>query len=189
MNDITSTLLDAFGDSLGNIAEQVTKLAQIYCDGLAADPDFRDKVLQRFPMVGASFLSRLPLANQGKLCGSMILIDHATQFQRLPLVIQQSAIDHGIDLLTPTGETRKVFPQTMDMASIRQCIAWDRIRTPEEQRAWMDKQTPKVIPARPSSQPDWEVVGPHGKRRVKILRAGVELTPLQVANIMAEMQG
>lgn len=103
MNDITSTLLDAFGDSLGNIAEQVTKLAQIYCDGLAADPDFRDKVLQRFPMVGASFLSRLPLANQGKLCGSMILIDHATQFQRLPLVIQQSAIDHGIDLLTPTG--------------------------------------------------------------------------------------
>ena len=162
MNKLTNTETQKAWDKLGNLMDNmkanILEAGKLICYLLDNDQDAR----ARFRKVGLtpSFYGRLEKVGRGVLLPE--LADNS-MFARLP-IDQQKQIVKGqvtavIEKQDGTFDTVKVDLLTADPVTMFRCVATDHIRTPQEQRAYIERsRKPTVTPSEACKVP-WRVVG------------------------------
>jgi hypothetical protein len=187
------------------ITEQNQKIAQfieLYQQGMAAwiaagkilvemiDEDcyVYTYIIDQCPMLNASVLGKLEQVGRGILHPRMLLTNRPgmTALSRLPLSIQERFLEEPVVLMVDARagdyEPMSVYVRDMTQKQSQQVFACDRIRTPDEQLAWLAEErvriaknvTPKTVP--------FVIIG----NRVQFLE-GATLTASEITEILARL--
>ena len=130
--------------AMSAIAEKATHMATLYVQALDRDPMFNMYIRDAMPTIPGGFWRRLEKAGRGQIDARLASgAPYATYLERMPISEQRTALDGQIEMLTGTGDTLLVRLHTLTPEKANQVFALDHIRTPEEQKVWMETRADK----------------------------------------------
>jgi hypothetical protein len=186
--ELIQSKIDAFRAAFTLSADQLLIAAQIYAGAIAeGGPDVRGLFHAAAPQITPATWRRMEAAGNGSLDPRLVLNGSAgaAALRRLPAPVQSVAINHGVDLLTDSGDILRVQVDNLQPEQVRQVLSFDHIRDPSEQRAWIEdnrKHKPLGKAVEEKATKRWTVNG----RRVTISGPCV-LTQVDLAHIMLEI--
>lgn len=203
MNDIINTdapewakdRISAIRNGLAEIHRNAVAVAKAYTEARSKDPEFDDWLLEAVPMLTRRTLRWLEQIGNGTMDERFILgqvpADHVLRLEKLPIEDQRRALDGKLPLLTADGSHLQMSLSAMTPDQVAQVIGRDRIRTLEEQRAWIEDRRSKAAEAdarakigKADAADPFEV---DPRRRKLIVRQPMEFTAQQLAGILARM--
>lgn len=183
-----------------NVTASIERFAQLIRVGMEAwieagrlvvewidrDPKWPEHVIRACPEISEATILAFERLGRGTL-HPRLLASNAPGVRRLrgqSIEIQTRFVDAGLPLLVRSGsgwDTLLVSVWDLSRAQASQVFARDRVRTAEEQRAWLEEKRTKEWVAEVVDEP-WQVV--HGRL---VVSRPCEFTASQVARMLEEM--
>lgn len=136
--------IEKISSAMSAISEKAAAMAEIYVESLDRDPAFNTYVREAMPSIPGGFWRRLEKAGRGQIDARLASgAPYAAYLERMPISEQRTALDGQLEMLTGTGETLLVRLHTLTPEKAAQVFALDHIRTPEEQKVWMETRADK----------------------------------------------
>lgn len=184
MTSTTENNLISFESSLSEIssglvaaADGLARAARAYVAAIDADPVFRTWVSERLPSVSGTMWRRLEAAGRGLLDHRVLAgVPFGHLIAKLPLSEQRAVLDGPTEVLLPDGDILRVSLDSMTQKQAAQVFGADHLRTPSQQRAWLESRRVVVMPEKPAEQ-----VIEVDKRRRRIVVGGI---PLSYADLL-----
>lgn len=179
----TEDAIQAFGEAFRRGMEVIEEACAIYVSQIDTDSTAAARFATAFPevppgawagfeAVGRKWMDRRLLSVGGRL---------GTCMKRLPRSQQTAALDDGVDLLTPNGDTLHTSVFNLTPKQVRQVFS-DHVRTSAEQKAWMVSEGLANSDPVPRSDP-WVILGT--KLRV---REACDIEKKDIARILYELE-
>lgn len=149
-----------FSSLFSDLKKNIKKLGETVCYLLDNDPQARDKF--RKAGITPSFYERMEKVGRGVLLPE--LAEHR-MFASLPIDQQRQIVEGNVVAVVEkqdgTFDTIKVDILRADPVTAMRCIAKDHIRTPQEQRLYIESMRKKTETpsADEVSRPQWRVSG------------------------------
>ena len=135
----------------------------------------REEFAARFPSIGGPEWSKILAIGNGEMDPrllSMTSTGHA-YVRRISPSAQREALDQGVPVCSPDGSHLRVAVENLTPFQCRQVFAGQRVRSLEEQRAWLSsataqarRQTPARRVAHEPVKAGIQYTGPDGKPHV-----------------------
>ena len=185
-NALTTSLSDsvkAFASAFSAAQDHYLTAARLYADAVIAHgPASREAFSAAHPNVSQSTWRRLESVGAGVLDARLLTAGSvgASSLRRLPIHLQQEALNGGVTVLVSGGDTLVVAVDALTPDQTRQVFANDHVRTPSAQRAWIESRKMPDIPA---------LDGPAAtvKAGKVVVNRPCTLTRLDLARLLAEM--
>lgn len=187
MSEISKTHIQSKWQELGEcftgMKENIEKAGKLVCWLLDNDSDARDKF--RKAGITPSFYNRLEKVGRGTLLPELA---EYTRFQKLPLDQQRQVLAGQVTALIEkedgTFDTIKVDVLRAPTDIAKRVIAYDHIRTPEEQRRIIERTRVPKFSADEACKMPWRVVG----NKVEFVKPCI-LTRADLISVMKAMEG
>ena len=181
-----SPIIKVISDGMTNISKSIDAMAAAYVEALKTEPNLCARIRESNPEIPAPFLRALQRIGSGQLNSRLYLLGaHRSKIARLSPIEQTRAMDKPLELLTSNGEVLRVAVVNMDASQARQVFAPDHIRSPEEQRAWLESQRSKVaLRAAAATPARYEV---NKKKKRVVVTGACELSLIQLLDFVREL--
>jgi hypothetical protein len=174
---------DKLGNVLGDMKRNILEAGQLVCWLLDNDTDARDKF--RKLGVTPSVYLRLEKVGRGVLLPE--LAEHS-MFSRLPIDQQKQIVAGKVTAVIENGkgdfDTVQVDILQADPVTMMRCIATDHIRTPAEQRLYIERMRKPMVTATEACKIPWRVIG----KNIEFIKPCV-MTRNDMLSAMRAMEG
>ena len=144
--------------ALDSVRSNVLEAGKLVCFLLDNDTDARDKF--RKAGLTPSFYTRLEKVGRGVLLPELA---ENSMYSRLPIdqqkQIVQGKVSAVIEKADGTFDTVQVDVLRADVVTQMRCIASDHIRTPQEQRQYIERMRKPTVTADNACKVPWRIVG------------------------------
>lgn len=149
---------DALGGLMDDMKRNIMEAGKLVCWLLDNDDDARAKF--RRSGLTPSFYGRLEKVGRGVLLPELA---ENTLFAKLPIDQQKQIVQGKVQAVIETQDgkfdTVQVDILQADPITVMRCIAPDHIRTPQEQRQYIERSRKHVVSSDELSKVPWRVVG------------------------------
>lgn len=158
---------------------------QLVAKAMESNPDFVDEVCDSDPDMSPEFVLRFRQIGLRKVHPRLLLTDGpgARRLIRMDYKTQSKYISEPLDVVTESGEILKIDVRNLTSQQAQQVFTNDHIRSPGEQRAWVESfKTRNAVPERKSDVP-YRVTG-----KSLVVMEPCTLTRKDMARLLAEME-
>jgi hypothetical protein len=144
MNPTTKSLQPAdWAQKILNLASEVVSLAQEYCSALSGDHELRGRIIECG--VPASVLDRMEAVGRGQIAPQLFYATGGAARRLLdcPRSIQDQALVNGLEVYE-FGDVRRIPVDDLSPSQVRQVFARGKVRSPAEQRSWLESKRPQA---------------------------------------------
>lgn len=191
---VNSQDIEKFRNLLFLAEDSLYQAARLLVAMIDRDAATKRKIINRCPQVTMKFLDRLEKVGREELHPQLIARDITAwkELEALPLPMQERVVEEGRVPLVVPGEDGEPVTVRKDYRKLtrkeaRRVFAGDRLRTVEEQREVLAKQSREEAALHAASKPllPWELID--GGLRVRVNGRDPILTRKQVLTIMQEL--
>jgi hypothetical protein len=161
----TQNKIEQFAELINKGIESWLEAGKIVAEAIDEDPDFADKVCQKFPHITPEMVLRFEQIGRKKIHPHLLLHDGPgmRKLRCLTYDQQERLLKSGIPVLVHRGEsdwdTLNIDPRNINSAQCRQAFNSDgTIRSQASQRAWIEEQKLISEPIKVQCDTPWRIV-------------------------------
>lgn len=142
MDVSTEANIERFKELFNGGMRLVAEACEVYVQTIDADKSAPEKFVKAFPQLPPGVWTRFELVGRKQMLPEL-LDDYspmAMKLKRLPISVQEKLYGKSQQLITTTGDTLNVSFHHATPEQARQLFAADHVRTPAEQRAWLESK-------------------------------------------------
>lgn len=180
------SLVRDFAEAFASAEDAFTRAGRILADAIREHgPEARAAFASACPAITPGTWRRLEALGNGTLDPRLVagVSLGGAALRRLPVTMQREALDHGVEVLLPGGDSLRVAVDNLAPAQVRQVFAGDHVRDLAAQRAHLEAHP--VVAAAPSTRGTAPAWGAKGGRIV--VSRPCTLTRLDLARMLAEL--
>jgi hypothetical protein len=139
--------------------KKIQQACEVYVKALDADKNAKKDFIEALPSIPLSAWVKFELVGRKQMIPELLTDTSpmAEKLKRMPLTVQTQVYGKNIPMVTQTGDILKVDFHGATQSQAKQIFSKNHVRTPEEQRAWIESRRSQATPAKMRACKSFEV--------------------------------